>query len=64
MSRGVLQFEMRSLAASSWGKVFALNTRNFERIFAVVVDDGIDARHLHALARFVCSIASHSLLLE
>ena len=59
VSRGVLQLEMRSLAPSRWGKVLALNTRNFERIFAVVVDDGVDARHLHAFTWFVCAVASH-----
>ncbi|KXV03203.1 hypothetical protein CR51_18635 [Caballeronia megalochromosomata] len=64
MRCGVFQLKVRSLAAACWREVFALYARHLERIFAIVVDDRIDTGYSHALTWFICSVASHRLLLE
>lgn len=45
----IFKFEVGALAASRRRKMLALDTRDFERIFAIVMHDGIDAGHLDDL---------------
>jgi hypothetical protein len=50
MCRRVFQFEMRALANTYRGKVFAFDACDFESVLPIIMYDRVDARHFYDFA--------------